>query len=74
MAIKKVNVHGFTVEYEENLRAGIEYLKYDLDFNEAKIFFEAARRHGKADFEDDADRDWRLIYNRSKGIYTLVRR
>ena len=74
MAIQKTNIHGFIVEYEDNVKAGIEYLKYDLDFNEAKVFFDAARRDGKADFEDDEDRDWRLIYNRSKGNYTLVRR
>lgn len=74
MATKKTSVHGFTVEYEENFYPGIEYLKSDLQYNEAKVIFEMAKIKGSAEFEDDEDRDWTILYNKSKGIFTLIRR
>lgn len=74
MAIKKESVHGFWVEFEENLRDGIRYLREDLQYGEAKTLFDAARLRGSAEFEDDYDRDWTIIYNRGKGTYTLIRR
>jgi hypothetical protein len=74
MAIKKENVHGFLVEFDEKLRDGIRYLRDDLQYKEAKTLFDAARLRGSAEFEDDYDRDWTIIYNRQKGTYTLILR
>ena len=74
MAIKKEQIHGFWLTYEEELREGVRYLRDDLQFKEAKTIFDAARLDGTAEFEDDQDRDWTLIYNRQEGNYTLVRR
>ena len=70
--IKKTTVHGFNVEYEENALEGIRYLRDDLDFSEAEIFFDRARYKGSARFEDDEDRQYTLLYK--NWIYTLVRR
>ncbi len=74
MAQKKESVHGFWTEFEEKDRDGIRYLRDDLQYNEAKTLFDAARLRGSAEFEDDFDRDWTIIYNRDKGTYTLIRR
>jgi hypothetical protein len=74
MATKKEEIHGFWVEFEENLRDGIKYLRDDLQYKEAKTLFDSARLNGWAEFEDDYDRDWSLIYNRDRGTYTLTRR
>jgi hypothetical protein len=74
MAVKKEQIHGFWLIYEEELRDGVRYLRDDLQYGEAKTLFDAARLDGIAEFEDDQDRDWSLIYNRQEGTYTLIRR
>jgi len=74
MAVKKEQIHGFWLLYEEELRDGVRYLRDDLQYKEAKTLFDAARVDGVAEFEDDQDRDWSLIYNRQDGNYTLIRR
>jgi len=74
MAIKKEQIHGYWLIFEEELRDGVRYLRDDLQQKEAKTIFDAARFDGSAEFEDDQDRDWTLIYNRQDGNYTLVRR
>lgn len=77
MSMRRENVHGFWIQYDEidnEMRHGIRYLRDDLQLGEAKTLFESANRQGDAEFEDDSDRDWTLIYNRGDNIYTLVRR
>ena len=74
MAIKKEQIHGYWLVFEEELRDGVRYLRDDLQQKEAKTIFDAARFDGSAEFEDDQDRDWTLIYNRQDGNYTLIRR
>jgi hypothetical protein len=74
MAIKKERIHGFLVKFEEGAEEGIRHLRDDLQYNEAKTLFEAARYRGSAEFEDDQDRDWTLVYNRGEGTFTLIRR
>jgi len=74
MATKKERIYGFWLEFEEELRNGVRYLRDDLQYKEAKTLFDAARLRGEAEFEDDQDRDWTLIYNRQAGNYTLIRR
>lgn len=69
---KKTNIHGFTVQYEENAEGGIRYLRDDLSGSEARVFFDQARMRGSAEFEDDGDRQFTLSY--SNGTYTLIRR
>jgi len=74
MEVKKESIHGFWVEFDEELRDGIRYLRDDLQYREAKSLFDAARLTGSAEFEDDYDRDWTLTYNSGEGNYTLTRR
>ncbi len=74
MKTKKERIHGFWLKFDGGLREGVRYLRDDLQYREAKTLFDAARLQGTAEFEDDYDRDWTLIYNRGKGTYTLVRR
>lgn len=69
----KKMVHGYWVEYDEEARHGIYYLKTDLDREEAKVFFEYARREDEAQFEDDKDRDYTLVHKKGKS-YQLIRR
>lgn len=69
---EKIIIHGFTVIFEQNAIEGIRYLRDDLDFNEARVFFDQARTKGSAQFEDDQDRQYTLFYK--GGSYTLVRR
>ena len=69
----KQNVHGFMVYGAKDAKYGIDYLDYDLDYEEAKVFFKTARYSGSAQFEDDQDRNYTLKYN-GDGTYTVERR
>jgi len=71
--MKEVKIHGFKVKYEDNAKAGIDYLRYDLDSEEARVFFNQAKLKKYAKFEDDDDRQFTLSYS-SDGTYTLIRR
>ncbi len=73
MGLGKLKIHGHTVLFEGAARAGVQHLLRDLDYKEAEIFFRNARAQGKAEFEDDQDRDFTLIRN-TDGSYTLERR
>lgn len=72
--LKKEYVYGFLVQFDEEDRPGVKYLRGDLQYNEAKTLFDAARLRGNAEFEDDYDRDWTLIYNPGTANYTLLHR
>ena len=70
--MRKERIHGFFVNFDEVLKTtGIYYLQYDLDSRAARTLFEAARNEGEAYFEDDHERKFTLVYNRSDGTYTL---
>lgn len=68
----KTTVHGFPVTYESNAQSGVDHLRDDLSFSEARVFFDQARMRGSAEFEDDEDRQYTLLYQ--GGTYTLIRR
>lgn len=70
--MEKTTIHGFGVYYEKDAYAGITHLRDDLDFAEARVFFDQARSRGSANFEDDEDRQFTLSYR--GGVYTLLRR
>jgi hypothetical protein len=71
--MKEIYIHGFKVKYEENEQAGINYLLYDLDIHESRVFFDQARAKKYAEFEDDREGQFTLSYN-SDGSYTLMTR
>lgn len=70
--IQKSDIHGHSVAYEESAIEGVRHLRDDLSSQEARVFFDQARSRGSAEFEDDADRQFTLVYQ--NGAYTLVRR
>ena len=72
MEIKTEKVYGFSVRFEQDLREGITYLSEDLQIEEAKTLFNAAKLTGRAEFEDDEDRDWTLTYIRDGDVYILT--
>lgn len=71
--VQKTTVHTFfNVIFEEDAHNGIRYLRDNLDYKEAKVFFDQARQHGSAEFEDHENRQFTLLHQ--DGAYTLVRR
>jgi hypothetical protein len=74
MPIIKEQVHGYWVLFEEELRNAIDFLKNDLQQEEAKTIFSAAKLNGFAEFEDHMDRNWTMVYNKQDFNYTLVKR
>ena len=69
---ERIKVHGFYTDYEKGDIEGIRYLTEDLDYNEAKVFFEHAKNYGESQFEDDNERQFTLTHK--SGVYTLTRR
>lgn len=74
MKPQKKRIHGYRLVYDKDARKGVEHLRSDLQRGEAKTIFEAAKRLGAAEFEDDSDRDWSVNYNRRDNTFTLYRR
>lgn len=70
--MEKTTVYNFIVFYEKDASLGIDYLKNDLDYEETRVFFDQARARNSAQFEDDDDRQYTLLYK--NGVYTLIRR
>lgn len=57
---------------ENNARAGVTYLDDTLSRDESRVFFDAARSNGSAQFEDRDGRNFTIIYQ--NGAYTLISR
>lgn len=70
--LRKDTIYGFAVSYEENAAEGAQYLKDDLAREEAQVFFDQAKLKGSAQFEDDEDRQFTLVYQ--NGSYVIIRR
>ena len=71
--MQETYIHGFKVKYEETAHSGVIYLRDDLDREEAKVFFEQAKRKRFANFEDNQDRNFTLSYN-TDGSFYIARR
>lgn len=71
--MNQVTIHGHTVNYEDNVSSAVRYLRDQLDFYEARVFFDAARQYGSAPFEDQDYRQNYTLYHGSNG-YTIERR
>jgi len=72
--IKKEKIYGFRVNFKKTDKKGFYYLRKDLQKEEAKTLLEAAKLRGRAEFEDDQDRDWTLLYDKRERTFTLLRR
>lgn len=71
--MQETYIHNFKVKYEQNAQGGMYYLKTDLDQQEAKVYFEQAKRKKSVNFEDHQDRNYTLSYD-NDGTFTLMRR
>ncbi len=75
--MNKEYVHGFYINFDEADREGMEFLRQNLQYREAKTLFDSARFNGSAFFEDHYGgfgKNWTLNYNSADGTYNLVRR
>ncbi|PIY95912.1 MAG: hypothetical protein COY66_05645 [Candidatus Kerfeldbacteria bacterium CG_4_10_14_0_8_um_filter_42_10] len=73
MSEHKRDVHGHTVSGEDDALNGINYLDHHLDYQEAEVFFDQAKRNGAAQFEDDKKKNYTIIRNQD-ATYTVERR
>ncbi|MFH0952663.1 MAG: hypothetical protein V1838_05830 [Patescibacteria group bacterium] len=69
----KRDVHGHAVYGDDASKKGLDYLDYQLSYQEARVFFEQARVRGKAQFEDHEHRNFDLVYN-NDATYTVEKR
>ena len=73
--IKEIWIGYYRLKYEDqetNVTYGVQYLQYDLQPEEAKVFFEQAKIKGQAQFEDDYERQFTLKYEYGDDSYTLI--
>lgn len=69
---KDEQIAGERVYYNDDCKKAVYYLDRDLQRDEAEVFFIAARKRGRAEFEDDDDRQFTLRYK--SGDFYLERR
>lgn len=67
----KTIIKGHTVCHDASVSAGVRYLIYEIDAQEARAFFNEAYNHGFAVFEDHAGYKYKLIHHGSE--YQLVK-
>ncbi len=67
----ETTIHGFIVAYDEESAEGVNFLRDQLKFDEAKIFFDQAERKKSVELKDDQNRLYRLSYAKNK--YSLSR-
>lgn len=70
--LKRTSVFGHTVEYSEDCRDAVRYLRDDIQSEEAHVFFEQARYRGEAEFETDKEGQFTLKHH--GGIYSVEKR
>lgn len=71
---QKRDIHGHVVYGEDDAKDGLNRLDYDLQQDEAEVFFKQAKLKGSAQFEDDHERQFTLVYDRGRGVYRVERR
>jgi len=67
----KTTIKGHIVEHDDSVKAGIRYLIYEIDAEQAKVFFDQAYNHGSASFEDHMGYKFKLVHHGSE--YQLVK-
>jgi len=72
--LKTTILHGYKTRYNEESRRGMEHLLNDLQASEVKPLFEYAKRESSADFEDDNEGQFSILYNKGDFTYTIIRR
>ena len=59
----KTTIKGHIVSFDEEAHNGVRYLLYQIDWQEAKVFFNEAHRHNSAVFEDHFGTKFKLIHH-----------
>ena len=77
MADSYINLQGYYLYYDPNNYASekdaFNYLG-KLDASQIKTFFDAAKMDGEANFKSDYGYDYKIVYDYSNKMYTLVKR
>jgi hypothetical protein len=73
MSMKNKEVGGHKVFYEEDAAEGINYLEYDIQDTEAKVFFDQAKSSGSAEFEDEKGQNYTLLYKNDNNYWLYKR-
>lgn len=68
------DIHGHIVYGEDDAEKGLYYLDYEIDPEEARVFFQQAKLHGQAEFEDRHNRQFTLEYDHGAGSYRVIGR
>ena len=69
--LEHTTVHNYSLQYPKDCDAGRYYLAYRLDAEQVKVFFDQARSHGHADFEDQNGHKFRLTHDSGDGSNVL---
>ena len=72
--LKTVVIHGYKTRYNAESELGMKHLLYDLQPSEVKPLYEYAKRGETADFEDDNEGQFSILYNKGDFTYTVIRR
>ncbi len=72
--MKIAYIKGKKVKYEDDASEGVDYLMNHLDQEEAKVFFDEAKRKNKIKFEDNQNKDYYLIHNDADASYTIEKK
>ncbi|MFA6190166.1 MAG: hypothetical protein WC711_01475 [Candidatus Staskawiczbacteria bacterium] len=67
----KTRIKGHIVEHDATVSKGIRYLIYEINAEEAKVFFDHAFSHGSATFEDHMGIIYKLVHHGSE--YKLIK-
>lgn len=70
--MNKASIHGFPLLYDNVSADGMRYLRDNLDYEEARVFFDQSRERGSCKFEDANDRKFILSYK--NGAYEVIRK
>lgn len=73
MAQHEMRIDGHRVLGDEEARRGMEYLSGELSVEEAKVFFDMARTHGQAEFQDTHRSNYTLVAGQNM-TFTVVAR
>ena len=72
-----INLQGYYLYYDPNNYANekdvFNYL-YKLDQSQIKTLFDAAKYDGEANFKTDYGNDYKIVFDFSSKIYTLMKR
>ena len=72
-----LNLHGYYLYYDENNytadKDALDYM-YKLDESQMKTLFDAAQMDGEANFKTDYGYDYKIVYDYSTKMHTLLKR